>query len=116
MKRTEKQLLDGFRELSETQQSTVLDFVGFLAGRSTDGVVLPPPEPVDMARPEHETVVKAIKRLRATYPMLEPSKLLHDTANQMTRHMVHGTPAVEVIDELERVFRGHYETYLENKS
>jgi hypothetical protein len=44
--------------------------------------------------------------------MLEPNKLLNDTSNQMTRHMLHSVPAVEVVDELERVFRQHYETYI----
>ena len=62
-----------------------------------------------IARPEQESVIKAIKRLNATYPMLERNKLLHETSNQMTRHVIHGVPALQVIDELEVMFLRHYE-------
>jgi 2-polyprenyl-6-hydroxyphenyl methylase / 3-demethylubiquinone-9 3-methyltransferase len=54
-----------------------------------------------MPRPAVESVVKAIKRLMATYPMLARDKLLNDTSALMTQHVVHKRPAVEIIDELE---------------
>jgi hypothetical protein len=57
-------------------------------------------------------VVVAIKRLRATYPMLEPSKLLTETYELMTQHVMQGRDRVEVIDELEVIFRRHYERTL----
>ncbi len=113
MNRTEKKLLEVFNHLSPEQQSSVLDYVDFLATRTTGASPAEVLQPLEIPRPEHENVIKAVKRLRATYPMLEPGKLLHDTSNQMSRHMVHGAPAAEVIDELERLFRGHYEAYLE---
>jgi hypothetical protein len=30
----------------------------------------------------------------------------------MTRHLMHGVPAAEAIDELERIFQRHYEQFL----
>jgi len=54
-------------------------------------------------------VVKAIKRLRETYPMVDRAKILHDTSACMTKHLVHGKPAAEVIDELEALFQNHYQ-------
>ena len=69
-----------------------------------------PSEPLAIARPEEENVVVAIKRLRATYPMLEPAKLLNETCDLMNQHIMQGRNAVEVIiDELEMLFRRHYE-------
>ncbi|BBP00468.1 hypothetical protein [Sulfuriferula nivalis] len=109
---TEKDLLKHFRALDPVQQQSALDYLAFLASRPSQLAAVDLPQPVDIPRPEEESVVKAIKRLRATYPMLEPNKLLNDTSNQMTRHMLHSVPAVEVVDELERVFRQHYETYI----
>ncbi len=116
MDSTEKKLLAGFRDLDPGQQASVLDFVDFLGSRSEAQAPREIAQPIDIPRPEKESVIKAVKRLRATYPMLEPGKLLHDTSNQMTRHMVHGVAAVEVIDELERLFRGHYETLLAQRA
>lgn len=91
----------------------LLEFADFLAGR--EGVVEPevPRQPLPIPRPGQESVVKAIRRLMETYPMLERAKLLHVTSEQMTRHMVHGDPAVEVIDRLEAIFRETYEKHRE---
>jgi len=44
--------------------------------------------------------------------MLERNKLLHETSNQMTRHVIHGVPTVTVIDDLEALFHRHYEAYI----
>jgi hypothetical protein len=108
----ERDLLQHFRALDPIQQQGALDYLAFLASRPSTLAAVDLPQPVDIVRPEHESVVKGIKRLRATYPMLEPNKLLNDTSNQMTRHMIHSVPAHEVIDELERVFRQHYDAYI----
>ncbi len=72
-----------------------------------------PTEPVAIPRPEQESVVKAIKRLRATYPMIDQNKLFNDTSQQMTEHLMHGKPAADVINELEIVFFRHYQCYSE---
>jgi len=112
MTSAERALLNHFRQLNPAQQQTAQDFLAFLASRPQEFVAEDMPQPVEIPRPEQESVVKAIKRLRATYPMLEPNKLLNDTSNQMSRHMIHSVPAVEVIDELELVFKRHYEAHV----
>ena len=112
MNPTEKNLLSHFRRLDATQQQTAMDFIEFLIARTpaaTNGEIIPP---VAIPRPEQESVIKAVKRLRATYSMLEPGKLLNDTSTQMTRHLIHGVAVEEVIDELENVFKRHYDFYV----
>jgi hypothetical protein len=97
-------------QLPEAQQNQLLEFAEFLAERH------PPQnpvstEPIEIERPENETVVSAMKRLRESYPMLDPEKLLHETSTLMSAHLMQGKPADEIIDELERVFRRHYEAF-----
>ena len=108
MRPEEKQLLGLFSSLAKEQQQMLLDFMLFLQSRS-EKVQVAIPEPIP--RPETESVVKAIKRLMASYPMLERSKLLHETSAVMTQHIVQGKPAKEAIDELEVVFKKHVERY-----
>lgn len=109
MKPAERELLELFRRLDEGDRATLLAFGQFLAGRARpeSGDV---PEPATIPRPDDETVVRAVKRLMATYHMLDRTRLLHETAHFMTQHVMHGRPAVEVIEELETMFRRHYET------
>lgn len=114
MKPAEKKLLELFRNLPEAQRQTLLDFAEFLASRAAPAEAAPAPvptEPVPIERPEKESVIAAIKRLRATYPMIDPEKLLNETAGFMTKHVVHGKPAKEVIDEMEAVFARRYEEH-----
>ena len=116
MNNIEKKILTHFRQLDVAQQQTVLDFLMFLSSRPTEPTVAEIQQPLEMLRPAEESVIKAVKRLRATYPMLEPTKLLHETSSQLTRHVIHGVPTAEVIDELEQVFKRHYEAYIAAQS
>jgi len=60
-------------------------------------------------RPEQESVVAAIKRLNATYFMLEDhAGLLNEASVLMTQHVMQGRDINEVIDELETVFARFY--------
>lgn len=113
-KATEKRLRDILRRLPESQAQTLLDFAEFLDARhGQPGAAAGMPEavggPQPIPRPDQESVVKAIKRLAATYPMLDRSKMLNETSSLMTQHVMQGRDAVEVIDELEIMFRRHYE-------
>jgi hypothetical protein len=114
VKPEEKKLLRLLETLSAEQQNTVFAFVEFLAARNPAAEAAIPQEPLAVPRPAEESVVKAIKRLRKTYPMLNPDKLLHETSGLMMKHVMHGKPAVEVIDELEVLFARHYEKHAEN--
>ena len=122
-KADEKRLRDILRSLPESQARTLLEFAEFLDARSRQaatgvGVSGPPAAqvPADIPRPVQESVVKAIKRLAATYPMLDRSKMLNETSSLMTQHVIQGRDSVEVIDELEVVFRRHYEKLLGGES
>ncbi|MHB1143041.1 MAG: Crp/Fnr family transcriptional regulator [Sulfuricaulis sp.] len=114
---TEKRLTGILRKLPAAQAGMLLEFAEFLLGRHgaagpeegrTRGAV-EIPALVEIPRPAEETVVKAVKRLRATYPMLDARKLLNQTSDLMTQHLVQGREAIEVIEELEILFRSHYE-------
>jgi hypothetical protein len=109
-----KRLLAIFRSLSESRQGALLEYAEFLAGKEAleSGTALPA-EPLPIPRPDEENVVKAIQRLMQTYPMLERNRLFHEASAQMTRHLIHGVPAMEAIDELERIFARHYELHIE---
>ncbi|HEY0721099.1 MAG TPA: hypothetical protein VGE50_07590 [Gammaproteobacteria bacterium] len=106
-------LIQLFNRLGEGERATLLAFAEFLASRLPAPVAAPAvsQQPLDIPRPEKETVIGAVKRLAATYPMVDREKMLHETAALMTQHMVQGRPAPEVIDELEQLFARHYQLY-----
>ena len=107
-----KKLLRLYRDLSSPRQTALLEYAEFLASRdAADGLNQVSQIPLDIPRPAQESVIKAIQRLMASYPMLDRGKLLNDTSAQMTRHVIHGIPAVEVIDELEVIFQRHFEQH-----
>lgn len=105
----ERRLLRAFRALPASRQEGLLDYADYLVERANPEEDAVPTQPLDIPRPEKESVVKAIKRLRQTYPMIDRAKILHETSGLMTQHLVHGKTAPEVIDELESLFRRHYE-------
>ena len=115
----EKRLVEIVQRLPAEQAAALLEFAEFLLARhGTAGVAageMPGtkttdiPAPLDIPPPAEESVVKAVKRLRATYPMLDVRKLLNETSSLMTQHVMQGRDKVEVIEELEILFRMHYE-------
>lgn len=115
----EKRILAALERLPEDQQRQLVDYAEFLVGRTgAEGSGEPPaaaepqpPQPVE--KPEDEGPVQAIKRLRETYPMLDPRHLLDETTQVMTKRYFHGKPEDEVIQEIEEVFEHHYRRYLE---
>ncbi|MGB0847831.1 MAG: hypothetical protein ACPGSM_13955 [Thiolinea sp.] len=108
---SEKQLCAILRGLSAEDQATLLKFAEFLvasqAEKQAPMTVFPEPEAI--LRPEEESVVKGIKRLTATYPMINKDKLLHQTSDLMAEHVIKGRAASEVIDDLEVMFAEHYQ-------
>jgi hypothetical protein len=110
----EKKALKLLRALGEEQRQTVVAFMEFLSVREEKSATSELAQPVAIARPAQESVIKAIKRLRATYPMLDQNKLFGATSQQMTEHLMHGKPAGKVIDELEELFAQSYQLYLGN--
>jgi precorrin-3B methylase len=107
-----KRLTAIYDSLSEAERNTLLDFAEFLASRSQ------PETPVStevkaIPRPQDESVVAALKRLRETYHMLDHSKMLHEASSLMAQHMMQGRAAEEVIDDLEEMFRRDFDKFLE---
>jgi hypothetical protein len=96
-----------YESLDEERQQSLSDFADFLLAKS--GPVLkeiPPPE--DIPRPEKETVVGAVKRLKLKYHMVESMSVFSAASALMTDHMVKGRDAVEVVDEMEGLFHDAY--------
>lgn len=110
MKQTEKKLLNFFRQLATEDAHSLLSYAEFLAARRVPEAT----EPLavkHIERPAEESVIAAIKRLSASYPMLDKDKMLTETSSLMAQHIVQGRAADEVIDELELVFERHYDVY-----
>jgi len=107
MSKSEKQLCRLYSELSASDQATLLAFAQFLHARAPREIPPAAPQP----RPQQESVVGAIKRLSAGYPMLDKSKILHETSALMSQHVLQGRDAKEVIDELEGMFLRYYEEW-----
>lgn len=108
----QQQLLDLFRRLSPIDQHSLSRYAEFLAARSdsvNDAMVKVAQAPKNIPRPESESVIAAIRRLSDTFHMLERDVLLHETSALMTAHVMQGRPAPDVIDDLEALFRRHYE-------
>lgn len=104
----EKRLLQLFARLAQAERETVLAFAEFLCARiEPDDVSIP--EPQRLPRPEQETVIGALKRLSASYPMLDKAKMLNETSGIVAQHVLQGRSAQDVIDNLEHVFQSQYE-------
>jgi hypothetical protein len=109
--KSRKRLLEILDALPEAQETALLEYAEFLAQRH--GGPREITAPLEIPRPAKESVVKAIQRLGATYPMVDRGKILNETSVLMTQHVIHGRAATEVIDELEILFRRHYEKLAE---
>jgi hypothetical protein len=98
----------------------VLAFAEFLANRNAPEADLcepkPLPEPKVIPQPEGESVIAAIRRLSASYYMLDRGPLLHEASRLMAAHVMQGRPTGVVIDELEKLFAGAYEKFREQSA
>lgn len=116
--RRERRLLKRFRALGPTERETLEAFADFLVSRQQESALEQASAgasaldgPLGRAeiepRPEQETVIAAMKRLRRSYPELDAGALLNDASLLMSAHLVQGRPAPQVIDELEALFTRH---------
>ncbi|WP_126456192.1 Crp/Fnr family transcriptional regulator [Sulfuriflexus mobilis] len=108
-------LLEILAQLSRDEQAALLDYAEFMLSRSEHAKTLSIREPVDIPRPEQETVLAAMRRLSDTYPMLNKDKILHEAAGLMSAHVMQGREAHMVIDDLQVLFHRHYEILIEQK-
>lgn len=106
-----KHLKKLFEDLDQSARQSLLDYAEWLASRSSNQHKSSDPilTPLDILRPDEESVVKAIKRLVATYPMVDRGNLFNETSSLMTQHVMQGKEASDAIDELETLFKSEYE-------
>jgi len=100
--------------LDEGRRESLLEFAEFLRERSGAVVKQEIGDPVEIPRPESETVVGAIKRLKQVYPMIESMTVFSSASSLMSKHMVSGRDAMEVIDEMETLFESAYHELLKD--
>jgi len=96
--------------LTDAEVASLLDFARYLRDRRPDEPA-PVPEIMDIPRPEHESVINAIRRLTQTYPMLNRDTLFNEASGLMARHMMHGETSEDTIDRLEALFKSRYVTW-----
>ena len=110
----ERQLIRLYRQLTPHDRETLSAFAAFLAQRASPDAIADDSisrTPQDIPRPEHESVIGAIRRLSRTYDMLDPGTLLNETSTLMSAHVLQGRDASAVIDELEALFARHYQDH-----
>lgn len=119
----DEQLQAIWSHLGAGDRATVLAFAEFLQQRGTTSnqqpVPSPPvkiPEPEAIERPAEELVVAALKRLSKTYPMMDKSEMLSATSDLVATHIMQGTDATTVVDQLEDIFSEHYRQLREKGS
>ena len=115
MSPAEKKLLSVFKKLAASERENLQAYAEFLLARhqSTPQDI---PEPQLIPRAENESVIAAIKRLSASYHMLEKPQLLNESSTLMTQHVMQGRAADEVIDELEALFARFYQELLDEQA
>ena len=139
MTEQEQSLLDIYRKLSDHDAHSLMRFAEFLAGYEVTAANIVDqqsesisassaaveqvntaqtgniPQPEKIERPEQEKVVDALKRLSATYPMLDKKFLLDKASELVAQHVMFGKPAKDVIDQIEDMFAEAYAKFSADK-
>jgi len=116
MSPAEKKLLLVFKKLAMAERENLQAYSEFLLARQREKSPQPIPEPQYIPRGENESVVAALKRLSASYSMLDKPQLLNDSSVLMTQHVMQGRAVNEVIDELEALFSRFYQELLDEQA
>ena len=113
--KSSQDLIDLYEAMDDSRRKSLSDFADFLYAQAepVSKEILPPD---DVPRPEQETVVGAIKRLKATYHMVGSMSVFSEASALMTDHMVKGRDVVEVIDEMEALFEDAYKNLVQESS
>lgn len=113
MKNRSQELKALISQLGDEHQRAVVDYATFLVQRYKIQIPVETGlKPVAIARPESESVIAAINRLKKTYYMLDTDGLLDETSSLMGQHILHGQEASTVINELQSLFETKYKHYL----
>lgn len=115
----ERKLCKIYKQLNKSDRNTLLRFADFLASQDCiagENIQKSPPlEPINIPRPDKESVIKAIRRLTASYPMVNKENIFEKISTLMTEHVMSGREARSVIDELEELFAQQYKEISRNK-
>ncbi len=118
MKTEKQQLIQLFEGLDQKGRDSLLDYADFLFTKNQKNVPAQDKnikqQPLHHPRPAEESVLAAVKRLRASYFMIDTDGMINQTSSLVTQFMLQGRPAPEVIDDLEQLFNEHYQNYLES--
>ena len=101
-------LIDLYEAMDDERKRSLSDFADFLYEKYGP-IEKDIPSPDEITRPESETVVGAVKRLKLTYHMVDSMSVFSAASSLMTDHMVKGRDVVEVIDEMQVLFEQAYE-------
>lgn len=112
MKPSAQSIASIFDDLPEQDQTTLFEFAEFLKSRAPDSASKIT-EPLGIARPDEESVVAAIKRLKKNYPMIPQKALLNATSEFMMQHMMQGKLAKDVIDDMENLFETKFKSIMD---
>lgn len=113
--KSSQDLIDLYQALDDSRKKSLSDFADFLYAQA-EPVLKEVQAPDDIPRPEQETVVGAIKRLKATYHMIGSMSVFSEASALMTDHMVKGRDVVEVIDEMEVLFEDAFKKLVQESN
>ncbi len=106
-------LVELYESMDDERKRSLCDFADYLYAKA-DPISKEVPAPSEILRPESETVVGAVKRLKATYHMVESMSVFSAASALMMDHMVKGRDVVEVIDEMEILFEDSYNKLIQD--
>ena len=111
--KSSQELIELYESMDEERKQSLCDFADFLYAKAGPVIkeILPPE---DIPRPEVETVVGAVKRLKSKYHMVESMSVFSEASALMTDHMIKGRDIIEVIDEMEILFESAYKKLLQD--
>ncbi len=113
--KSSQDLIDLYEAMDDNRKKSLSDFADFLYAQAAP-IVKEIQAPDDVPRPEQETVVGAIKRLKMTYHMIGSMSVFSEASALMTDHMVKGRDVVEVIDEMEILFEDAYKKLVQESN
>ncbi len=105
-------LINLYEAMDDERRRSLCDFADFLYAQA-EPISKEVPAPEDVPRPQQESVVGAVKRLKVKYHMVESMSVFSAASTLMTDHMVKGRDVVEVIDEMEVLFEDAYDKLLQ---
>jgi hypothetical protein len=113
--KSSQDLIDLYEAMDDNRKKSLTDFADFLYAQA-EPIAKEIQAPDDVPRPEQETVVGAIKRLKVTYHMIGSMSVFSEASALMTDHMVKGRDVVEVIDEMEILFEDAYKKIVQKSN